>query len=1014
MVPSETERIEPDGERKLVTVLFADVQGSMDMAEQQDPEQWRAIMQHFFSILSEAVHRTEGTVDKFTGDGIMAVFGAPIAHEDHTRRACYAALRMLDDVSEYAAELRRKHGLNFSTRIGINSGEVIAGAIGDGNDGNYTAIGHTVGLAQRMEALAEPGKAYLAEAAADLARGFLDLEDLGEFEIKGSSRPVRVYELTGIGSARSRLDLSRERGFSQFVGRKAELRALDEGLAAAQAGEGAVIAIAAEAGLGKSRLSAEFTERCRADGIEVYEAQAQAHGQETPFAPVLQILRAYFGLSDSDSERVSREKIAGRALLLDPGLIEDLPILFDFMGLPDPERPIPQLSPEARQRALRTLLCKLLHAPHRRDVSVNVIEDLHWMDSGSDALLGELLGSVEGTKTLVILNYRPEYTPSWGGLPNYRQIPLEPLGPADTESLLRDLVGDDPSLDGLAEMIHERTAGNPFFIEEIVRELTESRALEGERGAQRLVQPVCDIKVPASVQTVLAARIDRLDADAKRLLQAMSVAGKEVAQPALMRVSGFEDEEACGQALRSAIDAEFLYEAELYPEQVIAFRHPLTREVAYGSQLADQRAQTHAAVARATMDLNPDRHDELAGLIAHHFEAGGELREAARWSARAAYWAGHSQPRDAMRMWQSVMRLVPDSSENAEAASLAFNSRLMLLDYAWRIGMDTDEEAKLVAEAEEIATRSGDSHSLALLRTAADVRPGRLRDPDKWLAAAAEAMELADESGDMHLRVAIRAIAAYPHLILGDFDGFEAILDEMIDLIDGDRSIGAGVLVGSPLAYAYMSKAMAARERARFEESGELFAKALRIADEDGDPETACWVKSNNAFLVAVRGDVEEGLALAHDALESTDRLGDVFSRTVSMSNLAGIELMAGDPASALETIEAAEDTYNEAMRESGEMWSWRASIRAEALAEVGRVDEALALSEDLVASTREHRQNWSLPLCLRALAKARAAAGLEGADEALDEAISIATATGCNAQVTSMEEAREALTAAG
>ncbi|HEY7255494.1 MAG TPA: adenylate/guanylate cyclase domain-containing protein [Solirubrobacterales bacterium] len=1011
---SVSERIEPEGERKLVTVLFADVQGSMDMAEQQDPEQWRSIMQRFFSILSEAVHRFEGTVDKFTGDGIMAVFGAPIAHEDHARRACYAALRMLDDVSEYAGELRRMHGLNFSTRIGINSGEVIAGAIGDGGDGNYTAIGHTVGLAQRMEALAEPGRAYLAEAAAEQARGFLDLEDLGEFEIKGSSRPVRVYELEGIGSARSRLDLSRERGFSRFVGRETELRVLEEGLEAAQASAGAVIGITAEAGLGKSRLTAEFAERCRAQGIEVYEAQAQAHGQETPFAPVLQILRAYFGVSDSDSERVSRERIAGRALLLDPVLIDDLPILFDFMGLPDPDRPGPQLSPEARQRALRGLLCKLLHAPNRRNASVSVIEDLHWMDEGSDALLGELLGSVEGTKTLVILNYRPEYSPSWNELPNYRNIPLEPLGPADTETLLRDLVGEDPSLDGLAEMLHERTAGNPFFIEEIVRELSESGMLEGERGSQRLVQPVCDVRVPASVQTVLAARVDRLDPDAKRLLQAMSVAGKEVGQPALMRVSGFEDEEACAEALRTAIDAEFLYEAELYPERVIAFRHPLTREVAYGTQLAEQRARTHAAVARATIDLNPERHDELAGLIAHHFEAGGELREAARWSARGAYWAGHSQPREAMRMWESVMRLVPDPEEDAEAAALAVNSRLMLLDYAWRLGMDKGEEAKLVAEAEEIATRKGDSHSLALLRTATEVRPGRLRDPDAWIAAAEGATALADEAGDMHLRVAIRAIAAYPHLILGDLDGFEAVLDEMIELIDGDRSLGAGVLVGSPLAYAYMSKGLAMRERARLDESGELFAKALEIAEEDGDPETACWVKSNHAFLVGLRGDVDEGLELARRSLESTERLGDVFSRTIATASLAACQLLARDFESALDSIETAERIFREAMPEGGEMAVWRAAVRSEALAGVGRIEEAVAVAEEAVEKGRKYRLLWSVPLGLRALAKARAAAGQEGVSELLDEAETVARSTGCEMTLITIESEREALAATG
>ncbi|HSS04367.1 MAG TPA: adenylate/guanylate cyclase domain-containing protein, partial [Solirubrobacterales bacterium] len=511
---SSAERIEADGERKQVTVLFADVKGSMDLAEGQDPEQWQLIMRRFFSILAEGVHHFEGTVDKFTGDGIMAVFGAPVAHEDHARRACYAALRMLDDIAEYAAELRRRHGLNFSTRIGINSGEVVAGAIGEGGDGEYTAVGHTVGLAQRMEALAEPGKAYLTEAAAELAHGFFELEDLGEFEIKGASRPVQVFELVGVGAARSRLDLSRERGFTRFVGRSEEMAALEAGLERAKAGEGAVVGIVAEPGVGKSRLCHEFAERARSAGIEVFEAQAQAHGREIPFMPVLQMLRSYFGIADPDPERIVREKIAGRALLLDPEFTDDLPVLFDFLGVPDPDRPAPQLSAEARQRALRSIVCRLVQAPNRREPVVTLIEDLHWLDEGSAAMLGDLFGAVEETQTLVVVNFRPEYTRGWSGPPNYREISLQPLGPDDTRELLRDLAGEDRSLDGLAELIHERTAGNPFFAEEIVRALAEAGNLDGERGAYRLARPVEDSGVPASVQTVLAARIDRLRPEA--------------------------------------------------------------------------------------------------------------------------------------------------------------------------------------------------------------------------------------------------------------------------------------------------------------------------------------------------------------------------------------------------------------------------------------------------------------------------------------------------------------------
>jgi adenylate cyclase len=1004
----------PDGERKLVTVLFADVMGSMDMAEQQDPEQWREIMQGFFSILSDGVRRYEGTVDKFTGDGIMAVFGAPVAHEDHAQRACYAALRMLDDISEYAAELRRLHGLNFSVRIGINSGEVVAGAIGGGGDGNYTAVGHTVGLAQRMEALAEPGKAYLAEAAADLAHGFLDLEDLGEFEIKGASRPVRVHELAGIGSARGRLDLSRERGFSQFVGRDRELETLESALAAARSGEGAVVSIVAEAGLGKSRLTAEFAERCRSRRIEVFEAQAQAHGQETPFAPVLQMLRAYFGVSDGDPEQVSREKIAGRALLLDPDLIEDLPVLFEFMGLPDPDRPVPQLSPEARQRALSGLLCKLMHAPNRREASVNVIEDLHWMDEGSDALLADLLGSVKGTKTMVILNYRPEYSPRWGELENHDHIPLEPFGPDDTEKLLHDLVGDDPSLDGLADLIHEQTAGNPFFIEEIVRELAESGALEGERGAQRLVHPVCDVKVPASVQTVLAARIDRLDRDAKRLVQAMSVAGREASQGSLTRIADFESEEECEEALHAAIDAEFVYEAELYPERVLAFRHPLTREVAYGTQLAEQRARTHAATARATIELYPDRQDELAALIAHHFEAGGEQREAARWSARAAYWAGHSQPRESQRLWRSVMDLVPDTAEDPEAASLAVTSRLMQLDYSWRLGMDKGEEAKLIDEAEEIATRTGDKHSLALLKVAVGVRPGVVRDPERWLADAADAERLADEAGDLHLRVAVRSIAAYPYLILGEFETFEAKLDEMLELTGDDRTIGAGVLVGSPIAYAYMGKALALRERGHPEEAEEMFNRSLQVATEDGDPETASWTRSNLAFLLAIGGDIDGAMSLSRRNRELTERLGDVFSRSLSLANFAVVLLAAEEPADALEAIESSERVYLEAMPDGGEMADWRACVRAEALTALGRASEAAEVATSAADHARRFGLNWTLPLLLLALARARTAGGEDGAAELLDEAERVARKTDAGMSLATIEAEREAIASAG
>jgi class 3 adenylate cyclase/tetratricopeptide (TPR) repeat protein len=995
-----------DAERKQVTVLFADVSGSMDLAEQEDPEEWRKIMQRFFSLLAESVTRFEGTVDKFTGDGIMAIFGAPVAHEDHARRACYAALRMLEDVAEYAGELRRAKGLNFSTRIGINSGEVITGAIGEDGDG-YTAIGHTVGLAQRMEALAEPGKAYLAEAAAELARGYFQLDDLGEFDIKGASRPIRVFELAGIGSARSRLDLSRERGFSRFVGRDEEMSLLDEGLQRAVAGEGAAVGIVAEPGIGKSRLSYEFAERARQRGIDVYECQGQAHGQEIPFMPVLQMLRSYFGIAEADPDRIVREKIAGRALLLDPGLAEDLPLLFDFLGVPDPDRPMPQLSAEARQRALRGVVCKLVRAPNRREPIVSIVEDLHWMDDASEVLLEELLGAVAGTKTVVLVNYRPEYHPPWKHTDHYRQIELAPLAPGDTLTLLRDLAGEDPSLDGLAELIHERTAGNPFFIEEIVRELVESGHLEGERGHYRLIRPVEDTGVPASVQAVLAARIDRLGPDAKRLLQVASVIGREVGERMLAQSAG-ETPEEMRPALSELIEAGFLFEGELYPERVIAFSHPLTREVAYGSQLSAQRATTHAATARTTAGLNPDRHDELAALIASHFEQGDETLEAARWFARAAYWAGHNQPHDALRLWRKVTDLVAGLEEDEETLALAVSSRLRQLDYSWRLGMDQEEEARLESEAEELATRTGDLRSLALLRLLSSGRPGVERRMEEWIAGGEEAKRLAEESGEIHMTVAVHAAISYGYMCSGMFDRLDRAADEVLELVGDDPTIGAGIVIGSPAAWALMCKGVVARERGDVDEAERRFEASIRAATEQGDPETASWTRGNLAVLMAEREAFEAAVAMAQRNCELTERLGDVFSRSLALVNLCTTQLAAGEYARALDSIDEADRIYREGMGSGGEVWAGRASYRAEALIGLGRAREAIPIAEKAAGNARENGLLWTLPRTLIALGRARQAAGVEGAEAALDEAAEVARRIGALTCLAEVEAERE------
>jgi class 3 adenylate cyclase len=632
-------RADLDGERKQVTVLFADVMGSMDLAERTDPELWRSIMDRFFTILCDGVHRFEGTVDKFTGDGIMALFGAPLAHEDHAQRACWAALTLQRELAAYATEVRRSDGLSFSVRMGINSGEVVVGQIGDDLRLEYTAVGHTVGLAQRMESLAEPGKAYLTEHTAKLVAGYLDLDDLGEFDVKCVSEPVHVHALAGAGGARTRLDISRARGFTRFVGRGDELTTLDAALEQARSGGGVVVGVVGEAGVGKSRLCHEFLERARRRGIPVYEAQGQAHGREIPFLPVLQMMRNYFGIAESDTDQQAREKVAGRMLLLDDAFADDLPLLFDFLAVPDPHRPAPRMDPDARQRTLLGMVQRLVHSGTQDNPGIYLLEDAHWFDPGTEIFATRFIEALPSSRTLAITNFRPEYSAPWMRKSYYRQISLAPLGPEAIKALLAELLGEHPSLNGLPDLIQERTAGNPFFIEEVVRALAESGNIEGKRGAYRLVRPVDDTGVPPTVNTILAARIDRLAEREKSLLQTAAVIGREFSEPILARAAALPDGEL-EPALRALVAAEFLYEQELYPEANYAFKHPLTQEVAYHSQLGERRSAMHRRVAEALEELYPDKLDERAALLAQHWEAAGDPLAAARWSARAAAWVG--------------------------------------------------------------------------------------------------------------------------------------------------------------------------------------------------------------------------------------------------------------------------------------------------------------------------------------------------------------------------------------
>ena len=878
-----------EGERKQVTVLFADVKGSMELAERIGAEEWHAILDRFFQILTEGVHRFEGTVNQYTGDGIMALFGAPIAHEDHAQRACYAALHLSDELRSYANELRRSKGFNFSVRMGLNSGEVVVGKIGDDLRMDYTAQGHTVGLAARMEETAEPGKVYVTEHTAALVSGYFHLEDLGRFDVHGSREPVRVHELQGVGRLRTRLDVSRSRGFSRFVGRAEETQVLEAALARAEQGQPQIVGIIGEAGVGKSRLCFEFLERCRARKLMTYETHGVAHGKFIPLLPMLSLFRTFFGIGEQDSDATARERIAGRLLLLDEAFRHVLPLMFDFLGVADPEAPAPLMDPEARERQLIGAVRGVVQARAQRETTVVLLEDLHWFDGGSEAFLEPLLDLIPGVRTLIVVNFRPGYHAEWMQSSYYQQVPLTPLGPEAITELLRDLVGSDPSAAGLADLIRERTGGNPFFTEEMVQALVESGHLEGSKGAYRLTQPVEDVAVPETVQAVLAARIDRLAEREKQVLQSAAVIGKTFAEAILEQVVELPKPELA-DALHRLKNADFIYEQTLYPVAEYAFKHPLTHDVALQSQLQGRRRRVHAAIAQAIEADGQGRLDKHAALLAHHWEGAGEALIAARWHRRAAERVGLNQPAEGFSHWRKVRELLtaaPDSPESDELGAIA---RSQMIFVGARVGAAEEEMKELFREGSELARRGGHDAALARLSSSYGtflyLSTGVL---EQALGNLLQGVEFADRTNDLGLRIFARLAAAWSLGLGGHLEQALALTAEGVELCGEDHEVGADLWGASPWLGHRACRAHALSRAGRFQEAQSLLEDVLQSAPAPSlNPIYLALVHVISAERFRMLGDHVNAVDHSRQALEHSEESGSQPLRIIGWVSLGG------------------------------------------------------------------------------------------------------------------------------
>jgi class 3 adenylate cyclase/tetratricopeptide (TPR) repeat protein len=889
------------GERKLVTVLFADVVRSMELAERVDPEEWHRLLDRLFRILADGVHRYEGTINQYTGDGIMALFGAPIAHEDHAQRACAAAVDLARELVALAEDVRRKSGLEFAVRMGLNSGEVVVGRIGDDLRMDYTAQGHVVGLAARVQQLAPPGGIAVTEQTARLAAGFFDFLDRGEHSLKGASVPVRVFELRGPGQIRSRLESSRARGFSRFVGRERELALLERALRETQSGRPTVVLVTAEPGAGKSRLCHEFVER--AHGVALHHARALSHGRSLVFHVIIALARSLFGVGEGASPSDVRHAVRRGLDNAQPD-----PIALDFwlelLGVSD-HVPAPSgLDPETRRTRLFQSLLDLIRARARRELTLLWVEDLQSLDPASDValeMLTERLLAPEsaGSRILMIATTRPEYRPVWSS--RVEGLSLAPLTDQDSRTLLDDWLGSDDMLGPLRARIEARAHGNPLFVEEMVRSLVERGVLRGERGAYVLAAPVEEITLPETVQAVLASRIDRLADRDKDVLQAAAVVGRDVPTELLRAVVDLPAPELAA-SLERLSTAELLGPGEFASEH--AFRHPLAQEVAYRTQLLDRRRATHAAIARALLTIHKSDVATHAALLAHHFDEAGERVEAARWHERAGRRVARSDPADGARHCRRVTTLLAAVVESRETLMLELTSRIALLEIGRIAGIEEREARDLFDEARAVAERLADKAGHAFLLASYGRLCGLAGDVGQYLTCAERATELA-EGSDAAFEFEMRSVLAHAQLAVGRLALARATAERALTEIA--RVAGLREAVGRSTAPGLCRVwwALASAHLGRTAEA-EAALQAL-LAEESERAVHALY--GTHAFLcelLRLRGDVPGALAHGHRAAELAEEHGSVFSRVEAAAFLGAAELANGDLSAATSVLEEA------------------------------------------------------------------------------------------------------------
>jgi class 3 adenylate cyclase/tetratricopeptide (TPR) repeat protein len=931
-----------EGERKQVTVLFADLKGSMELLADRDPEEARQLLDPVLERMMAAVHRYEGTVNQVMGDGIMALFGAPIAHEDHAVRACYAALAMQEAIRRYSDEVRREHGVEVQIRVGLNSGEVVVRAIGSDLHMDYSAIGQTTHLAARMEQLAPPGSVRLTADTLRLAEGLVQVTPLGPVPVKGLPAPVEVCELVGAGPARTRLQAFAARGLTPFVGRQAELASLHQSLEQAVAGHGQVVAVIGEPGVGKTRLFHEFTHSSRTQGWLLLESRSTSYGKATPYLPVVDLLKAYFGIEDRNEGRRVLEKLTGRLLTLDPALGPTLPAFLALLEVPVEDPHWQTLEPaQRRQRTLDALKHLLLRESQVQPLLL-VFENLHWIDSETQAFLDGLVESLPAARVLLLANYRPEYQHDWGTKTYYTQLRLDPLPPASAEALLQSLLGDHAGLEPLKQRLIERTQGNPFFLEESVRTMVETQVLVGTPGAYRLAQALPSIQVPATVQAVLAARIDRLPSEEKQLLQTAAVIGTEVPL-ALLQVVAAAPEEALHLGLTHLQAAEFLYETRLFPDIEYTFKHALTQQVAYETLLQERRRALHARIVETLEALAGERVAEQVERMAHHALRGEVWDKALAYFGQAGEKAlAQSAYREAVGYFEQALSALPHLPAQRDTREQAIDLRFDLRNALMALG-ELGRILEHLREAETLAQALGDQRRLGWLSAYMTHYFWLTGDQECALQSGQSALAIASDLGDFGLKVVANTYLGVVYIAQGDYRRAIEFLSWNVASLEGDLIRERFGLTGFPsvLSRSYLGWSHA--ERGEFAEGTARGEEGIWIAEAADHPFSLIIAHWGVGLLYLRKGDLHKAISVLEGSLRLC-QIGNVPRWFAEIASPLGYAYaLSGRLAEAIPLLE--QGVEQAASMSVMHFHSLRVAWQSEASLLAGRMGDAMTLA---------------------------------------------------------------------